>query len=88
MTRKSVMRSLLAAAVLGLGTIVAPGLASAAHTSAAPIQPVDPNTLAQYGSDMPALASNGSMVETGNAWCDPLTNQCLAHAWTTRGHYD
>jgi hypothetical protein len=85
MTRKSATRSLLVAAMLGLGTIVVPNLASAGE-SAAPIQPADPNIQAQSGSN--ALASNGSVVETGNAWCDPITNQCLTHAWTTRGHYD
>jgi hypothetical protein len=86
MTLKSATRPLIVATLLGLGVIVAPNLASAGD-SAAPIQPVDPSTLAEYGSNMPLLSSGGSVV-TGDAWCDPITNQCLKHAWTTRGHYD
>jgi len=73
-------KSLVAAALLGLGVIVAPNLANAGD-SAAPIQPVDPATLTTYGGSMPLLSSGGDVV-TGNAWCDPLTGACMEHPWT------
>jgi hypothetical protein len=80
MTQKTLSKSLIVATVLGIGMMVAPGLASAGD-SPAKIEPADPAVLAQYGGgNLPMLSSSGEVV-TGNAWCDPISDQCLQHPW-------
>lgn len=80
MTQKTLSKSLIVATVLGIGMMVAPGLASA--SDAAKIQPANPAVLAQYGAGNLPLLSSGGEVVTGGAWCDPFSGVCQAHPWT------
>ena len=82
-------KSLVAAALLGLGVIAAPSFALAGD-SAAKIEPVDPATLNAYGGNIPLLSSGGKLV-TGDAWCDPVKgdpvkDDCLKHPWNHPKH--
>lgn len=72
--------SLAAAALFGIGMLVAPSLASAKEP-AVRVQPVDPAVIAAYGDDLPLLSSGGEVV-TGNAWCDEISGICQMHPWT------
>lgn len=76
----STYRSLAAAALIGIGVVVAPSLVSA-RDEPAPIEPANPQTLAVPGDNMPLLSSGGEVI-TGNAWCDPVTQKCeRKHPW-------
>ncbi len=78
MTQKTLSKSLIVATLLGIGVIVAPGLANA---DAAKIEPANPAVVTQYGAgNLPMLSSGGEVV-TGGAWCYPTDNQCLHHPW-------